>query len=67
MSSAKNNVDYLIDVCKTVLNPIECSSYDAWVKLCMLWSRVGLNSSHEQRRRFTVSQVLGDVPTNGYG
>lgn len=67
MYSAINNVNYLLDVCKTVLNPIECNTYDAWVKICLLWSRVGVESNDKQRSMFTVSQILGDVPVNGYG
>ena len=67
MCSAINNVNYLLDVCKTVLNPIECNTYDAWVKICLLWSRVGVESNDKQRKMFTVSQILGDVPVNGYG
>jgi hypothetical protein len=67
MYSAINNVNYLLDICKTVLNPIVCSSYDAWVKMCLLWSRVGIESNDKQRSMFTVSQILGDVPVNGYG
>jgi hypothetical protein len=37
--------DYFIDFCKSVVNPIECTNRDAWLKLCLLWNRASLTSS----------------------
>lgn len=67
MTSATNNVDYMVDICKTVLNPIVCDSYDAWVKLCMIWQGTGTSSGHSERKKYRLAQILGDVPQIGYG
>lgn len=110
MSSALDNVNYLVDICKSVVNPIgytcgytsesgcdchsggedchchdesneeECTceshnnctcvmnSYEAWIVLCMMWSGVSIPSDNKERRKYGISQVLGEVePSNGYG
>lgn len=80
MSSALDNVNYLVDICKSVVNPIKCEEYEDWIKLCMMWSGVSIPSDNKERRKYGISQVLGTIEstvettdeitiesTNGYG
>lgn len=68
MSSALDNVNYLVDICKSVVNPIKCADYEDWIKLCMMWSGVSIPSDNKERCKYGISQVLGAIePTNGYG
>lgn len=68
MSSALDNVNYLVDICKSVVNPIKCEDYEDWIKLCMMWSGVSIPSDNKERRKYGISQVLGTIESsNGYG
>lgn len=68
MSSALDNVNYLVDICKSVVNPIKCKDYEDWIKLCMMWSGVSIPSDNKERQKYGISQVLGAIETsNGYG
>lgn len=60
--SQSESQDYFIDFCKSVVNPIECKSWDSWIKLCLLWNKASCSVSRASwKNSVGVQQVIGTI------